>query len=401
MGVTGWWAEVISGIVATARSARASMSGGSNQIASLSARLQSATAALGGVIHAEGNLAAQAHPALAALSGGQAQRGDIAAASRPATAALVGKQTQQGTVSAAARPAAAALVGRQTQQGAAAATLSRALFSGGGAVTSDLVREGDIAAVLRAATAALSGGHAQSGPIAATARAATASMAGALGNPGVMEAAVQRATASMSGSQRKLLEIIGTPIAINGNSAALPTHDVGDLIVLFLYRRTDATTAIVKPAAAGTVPAWVDIDNNAGANACASRAAQFVATSNDHTSGSWTGAEVVSAIVIRNQGATPIGGHAESGGTGTSSIAPAITMSQTDGTSMVLHFHATRSNTTWVAAPAGYTRRAAYATLIGGVCLNTKDDTTSDGSISQGNQTSSGYRGQTIEIRNH
>lgn len=205
-----------------------------------------------------------------------------------------------------------------------------------------------------------------------------------------------------SGLNGPPLSIVGAPIAVGGDTVTLPTHAVGDLIVLYAFRRTDATNAITKPTAAGTVPAWVDIDTNAGANACMSRSAFFVATANNHTSGAWTSAEGMSAIVIRYQHSTPIGGHAESGGTGTAAVAPAITMANTDGTSMVLHFHATRMNTTWAAAPAGYTRRAAMTVpFLGGVCLNTKDDTTSDGSVSQGTQTSSGYRGQTIEIRSH
>lgn len=203
----------------------------------------------------------------------------------------------------------------------------------------------------------------------------------------------------MAGVGNSPLQIIGTPVAIQATSITLPAHEVGDLIVLFAFRRADATNAIVKPAAAGTVPAWVDIDNNAGANACISRSTYFVATATDHTSGTWTSAEGMAAIVLRGQAVSPIGGHAESGGTGTAAVAPAITMVKTDGSSILLHFHGTRMNTTWAAAPAGYTRQAAFTTpFLGGVCLNTKDDTTSDGSVSQGAQTSSGYRGQTIEI---
>lgn len=197
------------------------------------------------------------------------------------------------------------------------------------------------------------------------------------------------------------LTIVGTPTIVVANNGTFGTHAPGDLLVAVPYRRTTAT-AITKPSAGGTVPAWVDIDNNPGADSNAARAACAVAVASNHTTGTWTNTEMLLMVVLRNQDATtPIGGHAESGSTGTSSVAPAVTLDRTDGSSVILHIHGVRGGTTWATAPAGYTRRAAIAPgVLGGLCLNTKDDTTSDGSVSQGAQGSAlGYRGLTIEIR--
>lgn len=198
------------------------------------------------------------------------------------------------------------------------------------------------------------------------------------------------------------LSIIGTPAATAATSITLPTHAVGDIIVIAAYDAASVTPP-TKPAAAGTVPAWSDIDANTGANTNAMRTVQFVATATNHTSGTWTmagGAPFMAAIVIRGQSVSPIGGHGEAGSSGTTSIAPSVTMTNTGGSSMLLHFHGHIQSGTWPAAPAGYTRQAAVVSGINGLCLNTKDSTTSDGSIAQStaSSTNNGYRGATIEI---
>lgn len=192
------------------------------------------------------------------------------------------------------------------------------------------------------------------------------------------------------------LSIIGTPAAAAANNITLPTHAVGDIIVIWAYRDGNANVA-AKPTAGGTVPSWVDISSATGAASNSARSAYFVATANNHTSGTWTNATGMVAIVLRGQGTTPIGGFLQSGGTGTNTAqAPAITLTNSDGSSVLLEFYGHRTVTAWSAAPAGYTRQASVATEV---ALNTKDSTTSDGAISQANTAvSSGYRGEQIEI---
>lgn len=194
--------------------------------------------------------------------------------------------------------------------------------------------------------------------------------------------------------------------ASNSETVTIPAHQVGDIIVIFAFA-DGFDSGMAKPSPGGTVPAWVDIDANFGANQCHSRTAYFVATATNHTSGTWTGGSFgnkMIAVVLRNQkAASPIGGHTESGGTALNgAVAPAVTMSQTDGSSMLLHFFGRRSSdaTAWSAAPSGYTQRAAI--MWGpGVCLDTKNTTTSGGAVTNASDGSSsiGYRGATVEIR--
>ncbi|EUA72266.1 bacteriophage domain protein [Mycobacteroides abscessus subsp. bolletii 1513] len=134
------------------------------------------------------------------------------------------------------------------------------------------------------------------------------------------------------------------------NSVPIPTHAIGELIVLCAVNDY-ATQAPVKPSAAGTVPNWVYIDNTADTGVTTS---YFKATATNHTSGTWTNTSRMIAVVLRGQNAdTPIGGHASQRGTSSGpSTAPAITLDHTDGSSVLLYFHAhtTLNSTVWDAA---------------------------------------------------
>lgn len=186
-------------------------------------------------------------------------------------------------------------------------------------------------------------------------------------------------------------------------SVTLPTHAVGDIIIIYAYD-AGATSNPGAPSAAGTVPTWTTIDNPGGANANASGTFYAVATATNHTSGAWTLTTAMVAVVLSGQSvSTPIGGHAESGSTSNSSVtAPSVTMVNTDTTSVLLHFFGTRTNpASWSAAPTGYTQRGTPNIWV---ACDTKNDTTSDGSVTQGFATvgsSLGYRGETVEIRSH
>jgi hypothetical protein len=177
-------------------------------------------------------------------------------------------------------------------------------------------------------------------------------------------------------------------------TVTIPAHAIGDLIILFAYN-AGSTVSPAKPPASGTVPSWVDIDANSGANTNASRCVYFVATATNHTSGTWATGIQIFAVVLTGQAASPIGGHAESGTTGSNAVtAPAVTMTKTDGTSVLLHFFGQRNVTSWSAAPSGYFQKLAS----GLIALDTKDVTTSDGSVVQTGVTSGGNRGQTVEV---
>lgn len=194
------------------------------------------------------------------------------------------------------------------------------------------------------------------------------------------------------------LSIIGSNLQ-QLTSIAIPTHQIGDLIIIWAWR-DGSTAAPTKPTAGGTVPAWNDIDvSSGGGNSCSQRSAYFVATATTTTSGTWVNADTLFVAVLRGQDAvTPIGGHGIlTGSNSTHATAPAVTLSVADGTSVLYYCYGHRNVTAWDAAPSGYTRAH---TINSESCVNTKDVTTSSVQESQTGtmSASGGYRGQTIEI---
>jgi hypothetical protein len=108
------------------------------------------------------------------------------------------------------------------------------------------------------------------------------------------------------------------------------------------------------------------------------------------------------AVVLSGQNASPIGGHAATADANSVSVAPSVTMSNTSGSSVLLHFHYIDNIDAggFPDAPTGYTRRVTTGAAFGnGVCLNTNDATTSDGAVSQTNGgTFTSYAAATVEI---
>nr|WP_237153707.1 hypothetical protein [Mycobacteroides abscessus] len=81
-----------------------------------------------------------------------------------------------------------------------------------------------------------------------------------------------------------------------------------------------------------------------------------------------------------------------------------MTLTHTNGSSLLLHFHghASLGASGWDAAPAGYTRQASSGAAFGSAtALNTKNITTTDGSVAQtGGQSGQNYAAATVEIIN-
>lgn len=195
------------------------------------------------------------------------------------------------------------------------------------------------------------------------------------------------------------LAVMGTTSSTT-TSITLPTHAIGDLIIIMAYRGAASQATI--PTAGGTVPAWVSLDVTPGSTA-SSEDVYFVATATNHTSGTWANANGMCAVVIRGQNATaPIGAHAQSaallsGG----STAPSITQTLTNGSAMLLHLLSHANLTAWAAAPAGYTSQLAAvgSASLPGFSVLTKNSTTSDGSVTQScTSAASSYACHTIEI---
>lgn len=192
-------------------------------------------------------------------------------------------------------------------------------------------------------------------------------------------------------------QVLGTANSAAGNTVTIPAHAPGDLIIIFAYRDGNNATP-TQPAAGGTVPTWNIITNNTGGNTNSSRVSWALATTSTHTSGTWTNATGMVAVVVRGQRKfTPIGGAAEAGAAvANSAVAPLVTQQDTTGEALLLQFYGHRTVTAWAAAPAGYTRLTAVATEV---ACNRKDSSTTDGAVTQTcTSTNSGYRGAQVEI---
>jgi len=111
------------------------------------------------------------------------------------------------------------------------------------------------------------------------------------------------------------------------DSATIPAHAAGDLLIAFAYRATSAVTP--------TIPAgWTTINSGAG-NSNGHAAAWKLAASSSEVTGTWSNAETLNIHVYRGTDQTsPIGGQAQATNIATI-LFPALTMTIADGTSWV------------------------------------------------------------------
>lgn len=195
-----------------------------------------------------------------------------------------------------------------------------------------------------------------------------------------------------------------TYVSSAGNNATvtsitLPTHAVGDLILIFAYNGTGTMPA--RPAAGGTVPTWLDIDVGTSLNNNALRVCMAIATANNHTSGTWTNGSQFGVIVLRSAyAASPVGGHGVAS-TATDPSAPAVTMRTNDGTDQIIHFMGVRTAVTWPTV-AGYTKRVDINPGLGtGLAIYTKNVTTTDGVLTFTTPTTGGTYNATVEVCAH
>ena len=194
------------------------------------------------------------------------------------------------------------------------------------------------------------------------------------------------------------VSVSGSAFRASSSITTMPSHNVGDLIVMVAVRSGYAAPG--KPSASGTVPAWVDIDvDNSGTQQLAFRTAYFKATATNTTSGTWSNTGFLFAVVLSGQNAvSPIGGHAVAAGPSSTTItAPSVTLASPDGSSQILHFASAAWNSAF--STAGYT--ALYDGYSPGYNFRavTKNLTTSDGSMEIGTSSGSPWASATIEIK--
>jgi hypothetical protein len=215
--------------------------------------------------------------------------------------------------------------------------------------------------------------------------------------PSMAVAGAVSGSGALSATAKQAVQYKGSNGAF-GTSVTIPSHNVGDIIVIFAVGVSTPTV----PSAAGTVPTWSVIQSNSY-----QKLYYAVATATNHTSGTWTNAGEMIVAVLSGQGASPIGGSAATQPTAqaASCTAPAITMSDTSGASQVLHFMdiyvVAGAAPSFNAAPAGYTARVSAISVANwGYRLLTKDLTTSDGAVANTLTASNGYPGAvSVEIK--
>lgn len=174
--------------------------------------------------------------------------------------------------------------------------------------------------------------------------------------------------------------VTGTPASVQATSITLPAHAVGDLLLIFCA--VASTTVPTPPAAGGTVPTWTLIRSQVGTSSSGG-VWYAVASATNHTSGTWSANNGLGAINLRGSAGLFGGQASDVTGTTTTITAPAVTQVDTSGAALLLEFYFNRSVTVWSAAPANYTQQTSIATT-GGICINSKNSSTTDGAIAQG-----------------
>lgn len=187
-------------------------------------------------------------------------------------------------------------------------------------------------------------------------------------------------------------------------SIAIPSHRVGDLIVILGAKTPSIFEAPTAPTAGGTVPTWTTINYHDNDMYIGTRLAYAVATATNTTSGTWDTSNLAVAI-LRAQATNPIGGNNVTSGTADyGGTAPGITLSDSSGSSAILHFICRKMHlafNSWSTPPSGYTQRDSLIAGDSPMSFITKDVTTSAPSVSQNSLELANinpYVGHTVEI---
>lgn len=124
------------------------------------------------------------------------------------------------------------------------------------------------------------------------------------------------------------------------NSVSLPTHAVGDILIVWTWRDTD-TTAITIP---GTFTTILDSSGTSRTLTIG----YLIADTTTEVSDTWTNAEAIIACVFRGvDNADPVGGVAtNNAASGTTINYPAVTFEVGDSSSWLLSAGGSRTNTT-------------------------------------------------------
>jgi hypothetical protein len=199
------------------------------------------------------------------------------------------------------------------------------------------------------------------------------------------------------------ITVVGTAV-VAGTSITIPTHQSGDLIVMFAHASTNGAQPSA-PSAGGTVPTW-NLLSTSGSTSWSNHRTAYAFGTGSTTSGTWAGStDMLMVIVLRGADpTTPIGGRASGAvGIGAACTAPAVTLTRNNGTSLLMHFHSWGDGVNNVgtisAVPTNYTRQigTVASVRLAGV-INTKTVSTTSPSIAQSISGGPYNSGATVEV---
>lgn len=187
--------------------------------------------------------------------------------------------------------------------------------------------------------------------------------------------------------------------AAAATSVAIPTHEIGDLIVVFAYRSGNNTPP-TQPAAGGTVPTWNTIGSS-GANTNSSIISYAFATATNTTTGTWTNATQIHVLIYRC--VASIGASAGAGANNTTTVNyPALTLQNQNGTSWVIGAAGHRTASNVESAPAGtpaMTNRTSSGTGPESATHDTNGRVTAWNSTNVTVNASGAYRSWVVELK--
>jgi len=185
----------------------------------------------------------------------------------------------------------------------------------------------------------------------------------------------------------------------SGYSIAIPEHNAGDLIIV---HAVSLFTYPSVPSASGTVPTWNTL-SDANNGSWYSRVAYSVATASDTTTGTWTyNDRMIVSVVSGHKETDFVGANSRTvgnaNGVSTGVYAPALTLAQNDGSSLVLRSIVASTLSGVLTVATGHT--AAINTRVTNICVGayTKNDTTSAPAASFTANEPGNYAAVSIEI---
>lgn len=171
-----------------------------------------------------------------------------------------------------------------------------------------------------------------------------------------------------------------------GNTVAMPTHQAGDLILVFAYRNDNASAPSIGSG-------FSNIHGTGGGNTNGSRLAYKWAMSSSESVGTWTNATEIVVHVYR--GVTGIGANSVGLGSSASVTYPALTLAKPGGASWVARFAGNRTSITG-GTPGGYTQRQTQTRVKG---LDTNGAVSSNPGTATQAGTNTGWHARSVELR--